>query len=1049
MKNLIGEFQWTPPRWLRRLGPLPAFYWLTALTVAALLVYAGVRHKQSKPRPPQVVASADAPALTPVVDGELVPQPLFVDFSVETDPRFAQEAVQSVARLDLVGKPVTEGISLAPSLDGVWTWVSGTRLRFEPAADWPAGQPFTVSYSETLFAPDLRLAATSADFATAPFEAAVDKVEFYQDPVEREVRKVVANLSFSHPVDTDSLANHIDFQIAQASGDAGSAALPLTYELQFGPQRRTAYVHSVPLAIAPTASFVTLTLNEGIAAANGPSRTEQLLSREIRIPDSSSYFQVSGAQALLARNENNEPVQNITLEFTDDVSTEALLRSLRAWILPTSLTLRGEEVTNARWHSPREVTPEVLAQAARTDLVLHPVENGSSRQHSAAIDVPEGAAIYVAVSQGLTSGGNFELAESFDTVLAAPAYPKEVRIAQDGAVLALSGSHQLTLMARGVATVRVEIGRLIDSEINHLASQTGGDITNPYFNSYSFGPENLTERFVRFIDVNASHPRTASFAALDLGELLSGGGQFFVNVQGWDRARKAAVGVSDERFVLITDLGLLVKANADASRDVFVHSIASGKPLVGASVELLGKNGLPVFRRVTGVSGHASFPATRDLEREKTPTVFVVRNGKDTVFLPFARSARRLQYSRFDVGGQYQRQGDAADALRALVFTDRGIYRPGDAANLGIVVKRRDWRPLERLPLLVNVYGPRGQAVLEKRVRLPASGLLEMPFPTAVESPTGNYTATVFLLEERNRRRALGSVSFKVEEFLPDALRIQSTLSGDGGEAWLQPKGLAVTVSLENLFGTPAADRRVTGELRLTPATVRVAGFENFTFDDPLREPGSAVQPVTLRLPDATTDVDGVATLALPLERYSAGIYRLVTELEGFEPGGGRSVTARSSAILSPLPVLVGHHSNSDLTFLHKASDHELQFVAVNPDGKGQTLNDLTLELVEERFVSALVKRENGTWDYQSVRKELPVSSGSFAIDEAGSSLPLATGNAGDFLVRLRGADGLVYSRVRYTVAGDRNLTGNLERNAELKLVTDASDGHTRGHAQS
>ncbi|MEM9058801.1 MAG: MG2 domain-containing protein, partial [Pseudomonadota bacterium] len=341
--------------------------------------------------------------------------------------------------------------------------------------------------------------------------------------------------------------------------------------------------------------------------------------------------------------------------------------------------------------------------------------------------------------------------------------------------------------------------------------------------------------------------------------------------------------------MLITDLGLMVKTNADATHDVFVHSIATGQPVAGASVELLGKNGAAVLRRSTAPDGHVTLPATRGFEREKTPTVFLVRNGRDAVFLPFARNARRLQYSRFDVGGQYLSPSDAADRLSALVFTDRGLYRPGDTAQLGVVVKRRDWRALGDLPLLLTVVDPRGQTALERRLRLPAGGLFDAEFATAPQSPTGSYSATVFLLDERGRRRALGSDRFRVEEFQPDSLRIRATLTGeepaDAQRGWLKPDRLAVAVALNNLFGTPAEARRVSGRLRLTPAAVRIPGFEDFTFDDPLRQSASAVRPVELDLAAATTDAGGRATLPLPLDRYEAGIYRVVATVEGFEAG--------------------------------------------------------------------------------------------------------------------------------------------------------------------
>ena len=130
---------------------------------------------------------------------------------------------------------------------------------------------------------------------------------------------------------------------------------------------------------------------------------------------------------------------------------------------------------------------------------------------------------------------------------------------------------------------------MLAGEVNHLASQTGGDIRDPYFSNYNFNADNISSLTTQYIDVNPSHPREQVFATLDLGALVEDGGLFFVAVRGWDRKGEFYIGSADKRFVLVTDLGFLVKTNADHSSDLFVHSVTSGEPVAGASIALLGK----------------------------------------------------------------------------------------------------------------------------------------------------------------------------------------------------------------------------------------------------------------------------------------------------------------------------------------------------------------------------------------------------------------------------------------------------------------------------
>ncbi len=1030
-KRAFGRIQWTPPEWLDQFGKRRFGLTLLAVVATAVVFAAGVYYVQSLPKPPLVSVQVVAPGISNIAGDEVRPMPLTLNFTVKTDPRAPVQVVESLARLDLVNEVVNEGIRMTPELAGEWRWVTERRLMFYPEEDWPAGQDYLVTFDASLFGPNLEFDTHEAQFQTPAFDATVAELSFYQDPVQRNLRKVVATLRFSHPVDPDSLADHLTYTQRESGATVDTDADTVEYTVQFDAVGRTAYIHSVPIEIPPVENYMTLHLRDGLAPREGPSRLEEERVENVLIPDIGTYFRVNNAQVLIARDEDDNPLQTLTLAFTDRVQADRLQQRIQVTVLP-------EERSNGQpygyWSSPREVDAAALRDGDTLDLQLSPVQGDAAALHSAVIDVPEHRTLYVKVEEGLESEGEFILSRAFDTVVRVPAYPKEAKIAQEGSVLPLTGSHQLTMVSRGVSTLRVELGRLLDDEVNHLATQTGGDISQPYFSNYRFNQDNITERAVRYIDVNAGHPSEASYSSLDLSEYLASGGYFFVNVQGWDRERDRPIGGQDRRFVLISDLGLLVKTNADATQDVFVHSIETGQPVSGARVLLLGKNGVPVFERTTAADGHTTFPSTADFEREKTPSVFVVRNGNDSIFMPFARHGRMLQYSRFDVGGQYLQRGAQDQRLRAQVFSDRGIYRPGDSVNLAAIVKREDWGSLGNLPLLLRIIDGRGQVAHEKKFVLPDDGFVDQAFETDATSATGNYTATLFLIDEGNYWRTLGSTGFKVQEFLPDRLRIRTRIQAQKTTGWMKPGDLAAEVDLENLFGTPAQARRVTGELTLQPSRITIDTFDDFLFRDPLIDENTALQVVTETLAETRTNEAGRATLPLDLARYDSGIYRLIVNTEGFEEGGGRSVKSRASVMMSPLDYMVGYKTDGDLSFVNKDAARSVRFVAVDSDGASMPLNALTLSVLEYRYVSTLVERPNGTFAYQSVRKETPVSTRDFSIADGGVDFELPTDTPGDFAIALRDDDGRVFSQVDYTVAGARNLAGNLERDAELSL---------------
>ena len=117
---------------------------ILGLAVVAALAAGGRWYLASRPQAAQVVVQIEAPGATPIVEGELRPEALLLNFSVRADPRYPTDAAASIARLDLLGEVVREGISIEPAIPGQWRWASETQLRFSPQEDWPAGQTYTV-----------------------------------------------------------------------------------------------------------------------------------------------------------------------------------------------------------------------------------------------------------------------------------------------------------------------------------------------------------------------------------------------------------------------------------------------------------------------------------------------------------------------------------------------------------------------------------------------------------------------------------------------------------------------------------------------------------------------------------------------------------------------------------------------------------------------------------------------------------------------------------------------------------------------------------------
>lgn len=1030
--------RWDAPPWVRWCGQRSrhgaGWAWAHKAKAALLLVaVAGVglggtlgwRWWSARPKPSTVDLRITEPGLTPIGE-KASPRPLLIRFTA------------SVAPLKAVGTVVKKGITLEPKLDGTWRWVSDRELELRPREDWPVGQKLTVRLDRKgLVADHVKLAKYEVKFETAPFGVKLRQAEFYQDPVDPNLKKVVAELAFTHPVDGPSFEKNIRMHFSPSNREERD--FDLETHVTYDKWQARAFVHSAPFALPQKDATVELRLAPGTRAARGGPAFDKPIEQKVHVPGLYNFFRVSSASIQIVDNPRMEPEQILVMNLSTAAAEKDIGKAFEAHLLPTKNPHEtAKQKGSYRWSDPQSVDAEVLAKGKKLALTQLPAEKEYASDHSFRFHADPGRFIYVRLKKGVPAFGGYLLGEDFQAILEVPAFPRQVKLLHSGSLLSLAGKRKVSVFVRDAPGLRFEIARVLSDQIHHVFNFNGGSFSKPSL-QYPVTQQHLAEIEVEARAV-AAPPGKPVYETLDLGKYLdSAGGErrglFFIKVESWNPESKQTMGEVDSRLVLVSDLGLLSKEAADGSHDVFVQSIQTGRAVPGAHVQVIGRNGQPVVGERTDAEGHARLPSLRDLRQERTPAMFMVSLGRDTSFLPYGRYDRLLDMSRFDVGGltdSEQNQG-----LSAYLFSDRGVYRPGDEIHIGALVRSRDLnQKLAGMPLEWVVNDARGMEVKRHRFNLGAASLEELSHRTREESPTGNYTIALYTVKDDRADGQIGSTSVTVREFLPDRMVIHSAFTEENPEGWVAPKGLEGRVSLANLFGTPAAGRRIRAKLVLTPGMPSFSKLRDFHFYNPQKPIEASEQT----LPDEKTDDQGQAKLALGLERFANATYRLSLITEGFEAEGGRSVTSETATVVSARPWLVGFKADGDLQYVNKDAERVVDLVAVGPRGEKLGVDKLQLVVSERRYVSSLVRLENGTFRYQSVRKDVEVSRKPFALAASGTRIKLPTDKPGDFAISIHDAAGDVVQDIGFTVAGFGNLARSLEKNAELQLALKNAD---------
>ena len=1043
--RIFGHVQWQAPAWIPWLGRqarrclhfFVADRRRQAITAAVLLAgVGGLIWNHVRPRPRYLLYEVKPPALTQFNEnGVPTIHPLVVDFEAAAAP---------LANLD---KRLTSGIRISPDLAGAWTWVNDKRLQFAPSSDWPIDTTFTVKISRKGFlAKSVLLEDYSFDFKTQPFSAKITDSKFYQDPQNPTEKSLVATVSFSHPVDVGGFERHVSLVPAKDAEFLGLTPDSKQFTVVYDKLRLFAYIHSAALAMPRDDTSITLKIGEGVRAARGGNATSDELEAVVAIPGRAS-LRFSDAQMTLVDNERYEPEQVLLVTSSSPVPEHAFVGRVSAHLLPVRHPDQPKEDKQPyNWTDNSEIGNDILAKSESLPLAYVASDEGSQTTHGFKFLAPVGRYVFLWIKEGVEGTGGYVAGKPYTATIKVQPYRQALTFLGKGALLPLAGDKKVGFLVRDVGRVQVEVGRVLPNQLQHLAPQMW-DYTKPELGGLE---DSIVERFTTVRDYRGQKPGKPAYDSIDLGQYLEDKGArrglFLLHLRPEPGSRRQPEYESDEnesesnnyqavedtRLILVTDLGFIVKQSNDGSRDVFVQSLHRGEPVGGARVEVLGRNGEPVAAATTDATGRAQLAKLPVLRREKTPLMILVEKDADFSFMPLRISERNLDLSRFEIGGVVN--ATSPQQLSAYLFTDRGIYRPSESTHIGIITRTADWKSsLSGLSIELEISDPRANVVKRDKITLSPNAFDEVTFSTQAASPTGTYQATAWLPKDDKRRELLGSVSFNVQEFEPDRMKVRLDLSAKSLPGWLTPAEVQARVSVMHLFGEPAGNRRIEGELNLSPVLPHYDKYPDYRFQigEVVKEPFHQALAATM------TDEKGNAELNLELQRFAGRAYRLNVLARAFEAEGGRSVAAQNTAIVADAPYLVGVKTDGDMTFIHRSAARQARWLAVNQLLNPVAANQLTLEWVERKYLSVLTQQPDRTYKYASRLKETVRNTRSVQIAAGGSNFAIPTEQPGDFILILRNAAGAELNRLNYSVVGEANVSRSLDRNAELQIQLD------------
>lgn len=412
------------------------------------------------------------------------------------------------------------------------------------------------------------------------------------------------------------------------------------------------------------------------------------------------------------------------------------------------------------------------------------------------------------------------------------------------------------------------------------------------------------------------------------------------------------------QWLVVSDLGLFTMRGNDGLH-VFVRSLATAQPRSGVELRLYARNNGELGKVTTDGKGYARFdPGLLRGGGGREPAALMAFGGGDYNFLDLTKPA-------FDLSDRGVEGRAAPGAVDAFLYTERGVYRPGETVELMALARDSRGYAQPDAPLTLKVFRPDEVEAAQLRPANPALGGHHVQLPLPSNARTGAWTVKAYT---DPKGEPVGQIGFQVEDFVPQRLKVDLSSAAPV----LKPgEPAAVDINGRFLYGAPAANLKAEAEVVLREDPDPYPTFPGYRFG--LAQDSWTAQRFPVAL--AGTDAQGKAQAQVTLNEVPDTTRPLQARVRVslFEPGG-RPVTRSLNLPYRTQPFVIGIKPRFGDDGVRTGQDATFDVIALDPLGRPQAKNGLRADLVREEY-QYYWYHDDGRWNYKLViRDSAPVT---------------------------------------------------------------------------
>lgn len=269
--------------------------------------------------------------------------------------------------------------------------------------------------------------------------------------------------------------------------------------------------------------------------------------------------------------------------------------------------------------------------------------------------------------------------------------------------------------------------------------------------------------------------------------------------------------------VIFSNIALIAQKYMDNDEEKIIASaldIRTNQPLNDVTIQTISKNNQVVSSSITDRNGNAIL----DYNKKASYIRAFKEDNKSNDFTVLQLAYQELSDDGFDTDGVVSKSG-----TKAFIYTDRGVYRPGEKVNLNIIARNAN-KAIEH-PIKLTITNPRNKKQIDKLSIDPiGDGVFYYEFNTTKNADTGIYDVKVDIGGN------IFTHQLAIETVVPN--RIKVDIKAEDKIDIKKQQNINFSIQSDYLFGAPADSLEYSISTHISPKDFVSKNYKDWVFDN-------------------------------------------------------------------------------------------------------------------------------------------------------------------------------------------------------------------------